>query len=168
MKDYIKIGQIINTHGHRGDLKIYPLTDDLERFAELTHVYILTQGSYRKYQMAKARVQQNLVVLTLDEVSDMNEAEKLKGLYLEIPITEARPLPQGQYYEYQIIGLNVYEDSLLLGKITAIHRTGSNDVYEVVSEGGKKLYMPALKSVVQQIDLESGKMMVSIPPGLLD
>lgn len=168
MGDYLKMGQIINTHGHKGDLKIYPLTDDLERFLGLSQVYVRIEGNYRKYRISRARVQQNLVILTLAEVADMNEAEKLKGLYLEIPINEAPPLPPGHYYEFQIIGLEVYEESVLLGKVTAILRTGSNDVYEVTAEGGKKLYLPALKAVVRQIDLESGKMMVVIPPGLLD
>ncbi|MDX9873083.1 MAG: ribosome maturation factor RimM [Clostridia bacterium] len=166
---YIKIGQIINTHGNKGELKIYPLTDGLSRFEELGHVFIHHQGVYREYQVKGVRFYKELVLMTLDEVPDMNAAEKLKTLYLELPETELKDLPAGHYYIYQLVGLNVYEQERFLGKITDVVKTGSNDVYMLEgTERKKALLIPALKEVVKEIDLAAGRMEVVLPEGLED
>ncbi len=165
---YIKIGQIINTHGHKGELKVYPLSDDPRRFYELEHVYIKRIGDYLKYHVKSVRLHHNAVIIALREIPDMNEAEKMKGLYLELPASELRPLPPGHYYHFQIVGLEVYENDHYLGKVEEILETGSNDVYVVKKEQGKPIYLPALKEVIKTIDLDSGKMEVKIPPGLLE
>lgn len=168
MTTYCKIGQIINTHGHRGEIKIYPLTDDLNRYFELEHVYIKKGDEYKEYHLDRVRTHQGLVLLFLKEIEDMNEAEKLKGLYIELPLSELKPLPQGQYYNFQLIGQLVYENGHLLGKVTEILKTGSNDVYVIKDAQGREICLPALKEVVRSIDLTSGRMEVKLPAGLLD
>ncbi|MFZ5754198.1 MAG: ribosome maturation factor RimM [Bacillota bacterium] len=165
---YIKIGQIVNTHGHRGELKVYPLSDDPQRFYELEHVYIKRNDEYMEYHVHSVRLHQNVVIIALREIPDMNEGEKMKGLYLELPVGELRPLPPGHYYHFQIVGLEVYEGEYYLGKVEEILETGSNDVYVVKKERQKPIYLPALKEVIKKIDLDSGKMEVQIPPGLLE
>lgn len=168
MKKYVKIGQIVNTHGYKGELKVYPLTDDIARFYDLKRVFIHTKELYQEYTVQKARIHKGLVIVELCEINDMNGALELKGLYMELPVNELKPLPPGHYYMFEIIGLEVFEDDTALGRITDILKTGSNDVYQVENETGKKLYIPALKDVVRKIDLESGRIEVILPPGLLD
>lgn len=169
MTRYIRVGQIINTHGHKGELKIYPLTDNIERFYDLQRVFINREENYIPYTICSVRKHNNIVLLFLDEVPDMNTAEKLQGLYLEIPENELEPLPEGQYYIYQLIGMPVYENERYLGILKDIIRTGSNDVYIVEdSARPKPLLIPALKSVVSKIDFENGKIFVKLLPGLED
>ena len=169
MTTYVKIGQIINTHGHRGEMKIYPLTDDVNRFYGLEHVFINWDEEYLEYRVDKARIHKNTVILSLREVNSMNEAEKLKGRYLELPLAELKVLPPGHYYIFELVGLAVYERGIFLGKVTDVLKTGSNDVYVVRAAGCKKqILVPAIKEVVKRIDLNSGTMEVILPPGLLD
>lgn len=168
MAIYIKLGQIVNTHGHKGGLKIYPLTDDPGRFARTEYLYIKTGQEHQRFTISEAKLHKNLVLLTLKEIIDMNEAEKLKGLYVELPQDELPSLEEGHFYIFQIIGLDVYEGQELLGKITDVLKTGSNDVYVIQREQGGNIYLPALKEVVHSINVESGKMIVTLPPGLTD
>lgn len=168
MKEYVKIGQIVNTHGHRGELKIYPLTDDIDRFNDLKRVFILIKEIYQEYTVQKARTHKGMVIIQFQEIADMNQALELKGRYMELPVDELKPLPPGHYYIFQIVGLEVCAGGTTLGHIKDILKTGSNDVYQVEDEKGKKLYIPALKDVVKKIDLESRRMEVILPPGLLD
>lgn len=172
MQEYIKIGQIINTHGHRGGLKIYPLTDDPQRFFDLRRVFVRPKPDATEmvveYTVETVKLHQNFVLLTFKEITDMNQAEQLKNLYVEIPREEVRTLPEGSYYIFELVGLAVYEDERLLGELTDVLPTGSNDVYVVKTPAGKEIYLPALKSVVKRVDPEAGKILVKIPPGLLD
>ncbi len=170
MLRYIQIGQIVNTHGHLGELKIFPLTDDYQRFDELSRIYIGENEDLRAYHIRKVRVHKGMVLITLKEIADMNQAEKLKGLYLQIPLEEVKPLPEGQYYIFQLLGLAVYNGDTLLGKVKDVLKTGSNDVYVVEpSTGqGKDILIPALKQVVTKIDLQNSRMEITPLPGLLE
>ncbi len=161
---YIKIGKIINTHGYKGELKVLPLTDDADRFFALDHVFIADN----EYHVIKARMHQGYVLLLLQGREDMDSAKELQGSYLELPVEELKKLPEGHYYHFQIVGLRVYEDDRLLGEVSDILQTGSNDVYVVKVPKGKEIYLPALKEVVRNIDVEAGKIEVKLPPGLLD
>lgn len=164
---YIKIGQIVNTHGNRGEVKIYPLTDDINRFYTLSYVYIQVNDVYYKYNVNGARLHKGMAILDFKEIPDMNEAEKLKGAYVELPETELLPLEEGHYYIFQLIGLDVYENQIHIGRLKDIFATGSNDVY-VIAGNKKDIYLPATKEVIKEIDLDAGRMQVEIPLGLLD
>lgn len=169
MTTYIKIGQIVNTHGCKGEIKIYPLTDDINRFGDLKHVFIRSDEGYREYGVNHARVYKNMVILSLCEITDMNDAEKLSGTYLELPVNELIVLPPGHYYIFELVGMSVYEGDVLLGKLIDVLRTGSNDVYVVrAAHSKKKILIPALKEVVKSIDTASGRMEVILPQGLLN
>lgn len=169
MTTYVKIGQIVNTHGHSGELKVFPLSDDINRFNGLVRVYIRSGEEYKEYRVGQARIHKNTVILAIAGINDMNEAEKLKGQYLELPVSELKTLPPGHYYIFELIGMAVYEKDTLLGEITDVLRTGSNDVYVVKALRSKKnILIPALKEVVLSINTDSGRMDVLLPPGLLD
>lgn len=164
----LRIGKIINSHGHKGELKILPLTDDVSRFKKLKEVYLeLDDEHYKLLHPVMAREHKNSVLLTIEEVTDMTMAEQLKNYYLCVERKDAIKLPKDHYFIYEIIGLEVIENGVSLGRIKEVLQTGGNDVY-VVQTNERDFYLPALKSVVQSIDLDKQQMIVALPDGLLD
>ena len=179
---YIHVGQIVNTHGNKGEVKVYPLTDDPARFEELKQVYAGAgadaganpgdaadnDAAVISLNIRTVRYLKNMALLTFEEINDMNQAIKLKGKYLSIPETELKPLPEGRYYIYQLIGLDVYEGDRYFGKITEVLKPGGNDVYVVRDEEKQEILIPVLKWVVHGVDLEAKRVEVVLPPGLLE
>jgi 16S rRNA processing protein RimM len=165
---YIPVGQIVNTHGNKGELKILPLTDDPSRFEELTVVYIREAQQMRPLHIRTIRYHKQMVLLTFSEVTDMDRAATLKGFYVHIPDTQLKPLPEGRFYIFQLVGLDVFEGAVYYGKLIEVLQPGSNDVYVVRDEAGREILIPALKWVIQDVDLEANRMEVILPLGLLD
>lgn len=166
--EWVGVGEVITTHGIRGELRIQPLTDEPERWEELTRVFYRSPEGTHELHVESIRYHKQAVVVKFEELSDMNEAEKLRGAWLWLPKSERRPLPPDRFYRDQIIGLEVYnEQDVHLGGIREILQTGANDVYVVKSVNGE-LLLPALKSVVLSVDLEAGRMRVRIPDGLME
>lgn len=165
----IRVGKITNTHGLKGALKVQPLTDYPERFEEILDLYVVDGEKKEKITIDSIKYQKNNLILEINEIKDMNQAELYKGKYLFIEKEDARPLPEGRYFIFQLVGLNVYEGDTLLGVISEVIQTGSNDVYVVKREKGKKdILIPALKKVVKDIDLENKRMQVELLEGTLD
>lgn len=164
----LRIGKIINSHGHLGEVKVLPLTDDIKRFKKLRDVYLeVSDSRYDLVHIVQSRIHNGQVLLTLEEAPDMNAAERLKNFYLCVKREDAIKLPEDHFFIYEIIGLEVVEEGQVLGKVVEVLQTGGNDVY-AVSDGVRTFYMPALKAVVQKIDLENKQMLVKLPTGLLD
>jgi 16S rRNA processing protein RimM len=169
MLKYLNVGQLVNTHGIKGELKAVPLTDDPQRFLDLEWVYIDKKGTLEKYFINNVKFFKNLVILKFKGVDDMDAAEKLKGYYLKIDRENAVKLPEDSFFIADIIGMQVYDESNeLLGELTDVIQTGSNDVYIVKNKAGKEILIPALKSVVQEISIDNGRISVILPKGLLD
>ncbi|MGB9826598.1 MAG: ribosome maturation factor RimM, partial [Desulfofundulus sp.] len=154
MVDYINIGKIVNTQGHRGEVRVVPLTDFPERFEQMEEVLVYHKGERKTYHIEKTRRHKGFVILKFREVPDMNTALTLKGAFLQVTPAQLVVLPEDTFYIFEIIDLEVYTpEGERLGKITDVLSTGANDVY-VVQEGDKRpLLIPALKSVVRDIDL---------------
>jgi 16S rRNA processing protein RimM len=170
--ELIAVGKIVNTHGVKGYVKVFPLTDNLERFCRLSKV-LLVLGEYRREEaidQVRLDSHKNNVYLLFKGITDKSLADPLKNSLIMIPKSQLVPLPENTYYHFQLIGLQVYlQEGAYLGKIKQILETGANDVYLVENEpGDKPILIPALKSIVKEIDLEQGKMIVDPPPGLLD
>ncbi len=167
-EQYITVGEIVNTQGVHGEVRVIPATDFPERFFKTKKILVLQKGQRREYAIEKAWEHKKFVILKFAEIPDMTSAEKLKGALLQITAEELTPLPKGSYYQFQIIGLKVVdENGLELGTVSHILRTGANDVYEVKRPEGKDLLIPALKAIIKKIDLPGGKMEVELPEGLL-
>ena len=167
-EQYITVGEIVNTQGIQGEVRVIPATDFPERFFKMKRVLVLHKGQRQEYVIERAWEHKKFIILKFAEIADMTAAEKLKGGLLQITPEELTPLPPGSYYQFQIIGLEVIDEKgLSLGKVSNILRTGANDVYEVKRSEGKDLLIPALKSVIKKIDLPNGKMEVELPEGLL-
>lgn len=156
MKEYLSIGQIINTHGVRGELKIYPLTDDIKRFRKLTKVFI--DGIAKNITWCK--LQSDMVILKIDGIDSIEQAIKYKNKYLEVKREDAVKLPEGNYFIADIIGCTVLdEEGNVLGIVYDVLQTGSNDVYWV-KDNKNEVLVPALKSVVVNIDIENRKIVI--------
>jgi len=167
-EEYILIGKILKTQGHRGAVRILPLTDYPERFKEMSRVRVSVKGSRRELSIEEAVPHKKFFIVKFKEVDDMNAAEELKGALLEVTREELVPLPKDSFYIFDIVGLNVYNTGgQHLGEITEVIQTGANDVY-VLETGGKPLLIPALKQVVKEIDLPGRRMVVELPEGLVD
>lgn len=160
---YVAVGRVVRPWGVAGDLKVLPLTDfPEERFVRGAEVWL--QG--RPYVVDGVRQHQGYVYLHLAGVNNANEAERLRGLLLEVPEAALRSLPPGEYYHFQIVGLEVYSTAgEYLGRVREILATGSNDVF-VVRDHGPELLVPAIDDVVKEVDLAAGRMIVEILEGM--
>ncbi|MDK2822153.1 MAG: rRNA processing protein RimM [Clostridia bacterium] len=163
----IKIGQILTTHGHKGEVKVFPLTDDPNRFDDLKFVFLNLPDGYTKMHINSVKYHKNFVILKLKEITDMSAAEKLRNIYICVQEEQLITLPEDHYFIFQLIGLEVYENEKYLGKVKDVIQTGSNDVY-IVQGNKKEVLIPALKTVVKNIDLQTKKMFVELPEGLVD
>ena len=157
------VGEIVNTHGVRGELKVVPLLDYSEDLLDYKHFFI----DGKSYESVSVRFHKDFALIKLEGIDDMNLAEKFKGKFLELPREELKPLPDGRYYICDLIGLK-FIDKILgeLGNITEVIETVSNDVY-VVEFKGKELCIPVLEDVVHNVDLDSGIVQVTLPNGLI-
>ena len=165
MKNDLEIGQIVNTHGLRGDLKVMPWCDDPAVFDELA--YVIIDGV--EYDIEKSRMQKNMVLLKLEGIDDINEAEKYRNKVLTVPREEMGDLPEGTYYICDLLGCVVETvDGRNLGKITDIIKTGSNDVYVVEDIGKKQVLIPVIEQVVKSVDIDEKKVLIEPLKGLID
>lgn len=159
----IIVGRIIGPWGLRGDVKIHSLTDIPSRFSPGS---ILQIGS-RSVKVDRSRSGKNNLIIKLDAVNDRTEAEAIRGLPLTIPKQEIKSLPKGAYYHFQIIGIGVWNDQgEYLGKVSEIIPTGNNDVYVIKNDENEAMLIPAIKSVILNVDTQNEKMRVKVPEGL--
>jgi len=160
---YVAIGRVGAAWGVRGAVRVLPLTDRRGQLAAGRTVTVA--GERRKIE--SARWQKGLVYLRLSGIEHREAAAELGGRLLAIPESELEPLPEGEYYRFQLIGLSVVStDGEELGRVTEVLSTGANDVYVVRGDRGE-LLLPATDEVVREIDLETGRMLIEVLPGLL-
>lgn len=157
----IVIGKAGAPHGIRGELRVIPLTDFSERFEELKQVYIGNE----LLEVVDAKYHKQFVILKLKGCSSRDDAARYTGDLLYVDRKDAMPLEEGEYYTFDIIGLEVFNlEGVSQGFVTEVLKTGSNDVYVASKKGeAKQLMIPALKTVVKEIDLEQGRMVVDMP-----
>ena len=144
-------------------------TDEIERFEELKFVLIEKNNQLVKYEIKEVKYQKQMVLLKLNGIDNMNQAETFKGCYLKIERKYAKKLPEDTYFIADLIGLNVYTDEgKLLGRLEDIYNSGSSDIYVVKNELGKQILLPAIKDVIKQIDLNDEKIVVHLLKGLVE
>lgn len=169
MVKYLEIGKIVNTFGIRGQVKVVPFTDDVKRFDKLKNIYIEKKKELKPHKIENVKYTNNMVILKLEGIDSIEEAEKYKNCSLKIDRKDAIKLPKDTFFIADLIGLPVYTDEdVLLGKVDDIYNTGSSDIYVVKDELGKQILLPAIKDVLKDIDLEKEKITVHIIKGLLD
>ena len=152
MSDHFRIAQILRPHGIKGEVKVYPLTDDVSRFKRLREAYLERGGQYEDVTVDGAKFVSDAVVLHIVGVNDPEAAEKLRGLYICVDREHAVKLPKDTYFVSDIIGCSVFSsEGESLGKVIDVLETNANDVY--VIEGGKRLMVPALKKLLDEVDV---------------
>jgi 16S rRNA processing protein RimM len=167
MLEYLSIGQIINTHGLRGEVKVYPLTDDMSRFEKLKEVYIIENNELVKYEVERIKFLKSTVAVKLKGIDSEEAANKLRNSYIKVDRKSAVKLPKDTYFICDLIDSEVYDEKgRLLGTVKDVLQTGSNDVY-VVQSADMEILIPALKDVVKVIDLENQKIIIETPEGLI-
>lgn len=163
---FLVIGRVIKPHGVRGEVKVEVHTELPERFGWLDQVYV-GDPEPRAVPVEKVRFHKSWVILKLAGYNDRNEAEKLRAQWLHVPEDEALPLEEGEYYLYQVIGCNVISDEgQVLGKVTEVIETKANNVFVVEGPIGE-LLLPDIDEVIKEVDLENGRLLVHLIPGLL-
>ena len=168
MQEYLEVGQIVNTNGLKGLLKINPFTDDITRFERLKTILVEHKKELLEFEIESVRYQKKQVLLKLKGIDTIEEAEKYREDYLKIKRNKEEKLPEDTYYIVDLIGLDIYtENGELLGKLDDVFSTGSNDVYVVKNSEGKQLLLPAISDVIKNIDLEQKKIVVNLIEGLL-
>ena len=168
MTKYLEIGQIVNTFGIKGMVKVKPFTDDVTRFDRLKKVYIENSTRKKEYEIEEIKYHKDMVLIKFKGVENPEDANLLRDAYLLVNREEEEPLEEGTYYIVDMIGLDVYtEEGELLGKLEDIFNTGSNDIYVVKDELGKQILLPAISDVIKQIDMENRKMIVHLISGLI-
>lgn len=167
MKDVLEIGQIVNTRGLRGEIKLNSFSEDNHRFEKLSKILVKHKTEFKEYEIEKVSYSKNQVILKLKGIDHIDYAEKLKNLYVYVKREDLGELPKGVYYIADLIGLDVYtDDGNLLGKVDDIFNTKSNDVYVVRNDLGEIKYLPGIPEVLKQIDLDNRKIIVTLIPGL--
>lgn len=165
----IIIGRVLKPWGVKGDLKIEPITDFPDRFVHLKRVYLTSPDNQEIVCEVESVKQVGTVPhIRLKGYDTPEKAARLAGWVIQIPREEAVSLPEGSYYRFEIIGMDVFTESgEKLGAITDIFETGSNDVY-VLNQGGKEIYLPATAEIVKEIDTTTNRMIIHVIDGLLD
>ena len=167
---YLAVGQVLRPHGIRGELRVKVITDYPERLGQHACFYLGYPDSpeaVRRYPVEKWRLHKEVLLLKLTGCDDRNVAEELRGMLVQIPIEEAVPLEEGEFYQFQLIGIRVEtEDGEWLGQVVEVLETNANDVYVVRGPRGEVL-LPAVEDVVLELNLQSRQMVVHLLPGML-
>jgi len=168
MKERLEVGQIVNTFGIKGFVKIYPYVDDIQRFDDLEKVYIKLKKQETRLEIEEVKYQKNMVLAKFKGIETVEQAEKLRNAYVEIDRSDAIDLEEGQYFIADLLGLEVYLDTgEKLGILEDIYNTGSNDIYVVKNELGKQYLLPYIDDVIKDIDLEKGRITAHLIEGLI-
>lgn len=179
--DMLRVGIISSTHGIRGEVKVFPTTEDVRRFDDLKKVYLDFETKGMRGGIKKECIEleingvkyfKQFAILKFKDINDINEAEKYKGMDLYVLREDAIPLDEGEYYVSDLIGMTVSdENEKELGILSDVIQTGANDVYVVKGNlefGGREIMIPAIKQCILSVDTENKMMKVHLLEGLLD
>ena len=168
MEDFFRVGVITNTHGLKGEVKVFPTTDDAGRYKKLKEVIIEPDKANIKLKIQSARFFKNLVIVKFAGIDDINDVEKYKGKDLYVSRENAVPLEENEYYIADLIDMDVYdEDDKKIGVLYDVMQTGANDVYVINMDDGRELLLPVIEETVLDVDLDNNKIKIHILDGLL-
>ena len=177
MTDKLRVGVITKTHGLRGEVKLYPTTDDTEKFSYIKEFYLDNKGIYTKLKLSYAKEMKNMFICKFEDIDSIEAAEKIVKKDLYIDRKDAKELKEGENYISDLIDLKVISDTLgFIGYVKDVFPTGANHVMEISlnedMRGGEKakdtLLLPYIKQCILDVDLESKEVLVHILDGLLD
>lgn len=168
MEQMLQVGVISSTHGVRGEVKVFPTTDDIQRFKKLKEVILNTGKEYKTLNIQSVKFFKNMVILKFKEFDNINDIEIYKGKSLYVTRQNAVKLQKDEYFIADLIGMYaVSEDGTLKGTIEDVIETGANDVYAIRLEDGRELLLPAIKQCVLEINMEEQILTFHLLEGLL-
>lgn len=169
MEDLLQIGVITSTHGVRGEVKVFPMTDDNKRFKKLKECFIQFKDEWIPVKVQGARFFKNMVILKFEDIDNINDVEKYKQCGIFVDREHAVKLNKNEYFVADLIGMQVSrEDGSLLGTLTEVLPTGANDVYVVTDDNKKEWLLPAIKDCILDVDMEGRNMTVRLMKGMED
>lgn len=164
----LEIGQIVNTFGIKGFVKVNPWVNDITRFDDLKKVYIKIRKEQKEFEIEEVKYHRNQVLLKLKGIDTVEMANTYRNAILEIDRKDAIPLKKGQYFIADLLESEVYSDEgEKLGVLDDIYNTGSNDIYVVKNELGKSILLPGIPDVIKEVDIENKKIIVHLLKGLV-
>ena len=169
MEEILQVGVISSTHGVRGEVKVFPTTDDVKRFKRLKEVILDNGKEQMNLEIEGVKFFKQFAILKFKGFDNINDIEKYKGKSLFVTRENAVKLRKDEYFIADLIGLQVFdEEDKKIGELKDVIETGANDVYVITLSDGKELLLPAIKQCVLSVDVEGGTMKVHILEGLLD
>ncbi len=168
MDNYLRVGVITTTHGIRGEVKVFPTTDDPQRFLDLKRIFLDTGKDTLPLEIEGVKFFKKLVILKFKGIDNINDIEKYRGKDLLILREDAVKLEEGEYFIFDLIDSEVFlEDGGKLGVLTEIMATGANDVYVVQTPEGKEVLIPSIKDCILDIDAENKRITVHLLNGMI-
>ena len=170
MEDLLRVGVIASTHGIRGEVKVYPTTDSLERFLELDDVILVTpRGERLALRVEGVKFFKQFAILKFEGIDRIEDIQACKGGDLMVTRENAQPLSEGEYYIGDLIGMQVVSDEgQALGTLVDVLETGANDVYVVKRPDGRELLLPVIDACILDVDLDKALVTAHVMEGLLD
>ena len=169
MEEYLRVGVISNTHGVRGEVKIFPTTDDIGRFKKLKQCVIDTGREHVAVEVESCKFFKQTPILKFKSIDQLNDVERYKGKDLLVHREHAVKLKKNEFFIVDLIGLKVESDEGMdIGTLTDVLQTGANDVFVVKTAEGDEVLIPYIEQCVPEIRPETGKVKVHLLPGLLD
>lgn len=168
MEDMLQVGVITQTHGVRGEVKVFPTTDDVNRFKKLKQVILDTGKETMPLEIQSVKFFKQFVILKFKGIDNINDIEKYKRCSLYVTREHAVPLKEDEYFIADMIGMEVCtEDGNIFGTLKDVIETGANDVYVIESAEHGEVLVPAIKECIRSVDIEKGQMMIHLMDGLI-
>ena len=169
MEDLFQVGIITSTHGVKGEVKVYPTTDDVKRFKKLKDIILDTGKEYVALELESVKFFKQMVILKFKGIDSVNDVEKFRQKSLYVTRANAVRLRKDEYFIADLIGLKVIdEENKELGTLEDVMVTGANDVYVISLLNGKELLLPAIKQCILNVDMENQCMQVHVLDGLIE
>ena len=169
MEDLLQVGIITTTHGVRGEVKVFPTTDDPARFKDLDEVTLDTGKELIPLTIQNVKFFKNMVILKFKGIDNINDVEKYRKCALYVTRENAVALEENEYFIADLIDMEVVTDEEeRLGTLVDVMQTGANDVYVVKTESGEEILIPAIRDCIRSVDVEKGQMCIHLLPGLRD
>ena len=169
MEQFLQVGAITSTHGIRGEVKVFPTTDDPARFKKLKKVILDTGKRQIDMEIQSVRFFKQFVIVKFKGIDNINDVEKYKRCPLKVTRENAVPLEEDEYYVADLLGLTIVDESgVTIGELIDVIETGANDVYEVKTPDGGHVLLPAIKDCILDVDMEEKIILVHMLKGLVD
>ena len=169
MEQLLQVGVITQTHGVHGEVKVFPTTDDPERFLDLEYVFLDTGREKKKLTIQSVKFFKQFVILKFKGINNINDIEKYKRCSLLVDRENAVELEEDEYFIADMIGMNVLtEDGEIFGTLKDVIETGANDVYIINSKKHGEVLIPAIKECILDVNVKEGRMLVHLMDGLID